>query len=193
MGLRKQAIIAGETTYFTGKPCINGHVAVRFTLNGSCRVCANKKCAEWGEKNKERRLEYYKKYRDGNRELLRARGADYRQRNPEKIAQKQRKWNQANKEKRCVYARETAHKRRAYKANVISDLTRDQIQNIVDMQKGKCAFCKKSTKLTVDHIVPLSKGGENSKRNIQMLCGPCNMSKGAKLPEEFARKRGMLI
>lgn len=32
-------------------------------------------------------------------------------------------------------------------------------------------------KLTVDHIVPLSKGGKNNWDNLQPLCKPCNISK----------------
>lgn len=44
----------------------------------------------------------------------------------------------------------------------------------------KCAKCKTPEtifKLTVDHIIPLSKGGRNSIDNIQPLCGSCNSKK----------------
>jgi 5-methylcytosine-specific restriction endonuclease McrA len=193
MGLRKQAKEAGLKTYFTGKPCSNGHVSDRFVTSGSCRLCAADGCARWEAKNKDSRAAYYRYYREKNPELLRERGAVYRARNAEKVAATQRTWNQANKEKRRVYARETAHKRRAYKADTRSDLTRDQIEEIIKIQKGKCALCLKKTTLTLDHITPLSRGGENTRRNIQMLCKPCNLSKGAKLPEVFSRTRGMLL
>lgn len=193
MGLRKQAKEAGLKTYFTGKPCSNGHVSDRFVTSGSCRLCAASGCARWGAKNKDSRRAYYQAYREENLETLKERRASYRERNPEKIAAAQRAWNQANKEKRRVYARETAHKRRALKASTRSDLTRQEIEEIIKIQKGKCALCLKKAKLTLDHITPLSKGGENSRRNIQMLCKPCNLSKGAKLPEVFSRTRGMLL
>lgn len=33
-------------------------------------------------------------------------------------------------------------------------------------------------KLTLDHIIPWSKGGSNTKSNIQAMCAPCNVAKG---------------
>lgn len=43
---------------------------------------------------------------------------------------------------------------------------------------GLCAICKTTEKLTVDHIIPLSKGGSNDLNNLQILCKSCNSKKG---------------
>jgi hypothetical protein len=42
---------------------------------------------------------------------------------------------------------------------------------------GKCARCGNREKLEYDHIVPISKGGSNTARNIELLCEKCNRSK----------------
>lgn len=46
---------------------------------------------------------------------------------------------------------------------------------------GKCVKCGVSEKLEFDHIIPYSKGGSDTERNIQLLCENCNRSKGATL------------
>lgn len=53
---------------------------------------------------------------------------------------------------------------------------------------GKCQICGKKLNLkrkvpdklaaTIDHIIPISKGGEHSKRNTQLVCFRCNSVKG---------------
>ena len=52
-----------------------------------------------------------------------------------------------------------------------------------EAQEGICRICKKKFELSEmagDHIIPWSKGGKTEQDNCQMLCKPCNSSKGAK-------------
>lgn len=47
--------------------------------------------------------------------------------------------------------------------------------------EGKCVQCKTREKLEYDHIIPVSKGGSNTERNVQLLCEKCNREKAARI------------
>jgi len=46
---------------------------------------------------------------------------------------------------------------------------------------GKCVECGSQERLEYDHIIPFSKGGSNTARNIQILCERCNRTKHNKI------------
>ncbi|MBD2188565.1 HNH endonuclease [Pseudanabaena sp. FACHB-723] len=46
---------------------------------------------------------------------------------------------------------------------------------------GQCVKCSSRENLEYDHIIPVSKGGSNTTRNIELLCEACNRSKGANI------------
>lgn len=54
---------------------------------------------------------------------------------------------------------------------------------VISRERGKCADCGKDLiqeledNYHFDHILPLSKGGTNDLSNLQLLCGPCNLTK----------------
>jgi 5-methylcytosine-specific restriction endonuclease McrA len=47
-----------------------------------------------------------------------------------------------------------------------------------------CQYCGSRSNLTVDHVIPKSKGGESSWDNIVASCAPCNRRKGDALPRQ---------
>jgi len=53
--------------------------------------------------------------------------------------------------------------------------------------RGLCAYCGKPGN-TVDHIVPLSRGGGDTWENTVLACGRCNNRKGSRTPAEAGLK-----
>ena len=50
----------------------------------------------------------------------------------------------------------------------------------------RCKECGDHRDLTVDHIIPESRGGAHELENFQTLCRMCNSKKGVKMPQESA-------
>ena len=58
-------------------------------------------------------------------------------------------------------------------------------------QEGKCNACNNEMRIIdfeIDHILPKSKGGSDTKENYQLLCGNCNRIKGDR-PMEYLRTK----
>jgi 5-methylcytosine-specific restriction endonuclease McrA len=51
----------------------------------------------------------------------------------------------------------------------------------------RCVYCGTAGgRLTLDHVVPRSRGGDSVWENVVTSCAPCNLRKGNRLPEEVA-------
>lgn len=57
----------------------------------------------------------------------------------------------------------------------------------------KCIYCSGTKKLTMDHLIPRSKGGENTWTNLVTCCHDCNVLKGDKSLESFLSKNGLTM
>ncbi|MFC2150110.1 HNH endonuclease [Calditrichota bacterium] len=58
---------------------------------------------------------------------------------------------------------------------------------VLEAAKGRCALCGRTVEehgivMTIDHIIPVSKGGKNDIQNLRALCMSCNMAKGSEIP-----------
>ena len=86
--------------------------------------------------------------------------------------------------------------RRARKKGNGGRHTAAQIRGLLVRQRYKCPFCPADLRqgFHADHIMPLALGGSNDISNIQLLCPPCNDSKGYSHPVAWAqKKRGRLL
>jgi len=55
------------------------------------------------------------------------------------------------------------------------------MDKVWNRDNGKCVECGSNQNLEFDHIIPFSKGGANTYRNLQLLCRSCNAKKSNKI------------
>jgi 5-methylcytosine-specific restriction endonuclease McrA len=76
---------------------------------------------------------------------------------------------------------------KTYHRPYLSLIVRLSRQNIFLRDKHICQYCCNKfseKKLTVDHVIPLSKGGRHEWTNVVTACSQCNNRKGDKTPEK---------
>jgi|TARA_R100001530_G_scaffold63374_1_gene45551 hypothetical protein len=80
-------------------------------------------------------------------------------------------------------------KRRSEEYDVAFSIERDEIRKMFYASYGgNCKYCEKRLTyktIACDHIVPLSKKGETSVKNLQLICKTCNTRKGPLDEEDF--------
>ena len=144
----------------------------------------------------------HRAYNAVNRERLRVANAKLYADNREEISAKHRAYYEANKEHRCAQTKAyskshpevgqaASSRRRARLASApVNDLTTQQWEAIKEHYHHRCVYCpetcwrcrQKKHKLTIDHIVPISKGGSHTVSNIAPACSTCNKRKNAGPP-----------
>jgi 5-methylcytosine-specific restriction endonuclease McrA len=147
--------------------------------------------ADWHEANRARRLEQQRARYTENRAAVLEKSKAYREQHKADYARWGAEWNAANPERR----RSHWQARRARVLACEGIHTADERAALLMAQKHRCANCRASIKrgYEVDHIKPLALGGSNDIGNIQLLCMPCNRSKGASDPIEWAQQHGRLV
>jgi len=103
-------------------------------------------------------------------------------RNKDKCKAAQKAWTKDNPEwMRAYYAKKRARKHKAPGQFTPADLHAQLIE-----QNGRCYWCCiYMKKPTIDHVIPLSRGGSNFPDNIVLACLSCNCSKHNKLPLDW--------
>lgn len=60
-------------------------------------------------------------------------------------------------------------------------IPQEVLDNVWNRDGGKCVNCGSQEKIEFDHIIPFSRGGSNTYRNIQILCEKCNREKSDRI------------
>ena len=129
-------------------------------LTSACKTCKSAQNKVWQNQNPDRVNFYKRKWAANNPELRKKVASSWQKRNPQSAVNYQ-------------------HRRRARKRNNGEFLI--TIQDIQRLMAQPCFACGGRENLTVDHIVPIARGGKHGVGNLMTLCGTCNSSKGSML------------
>ncbi len=111
----------------------------------------------------------YRKWEAAHREQRNAHVRAWRVKHPDWG----KSWRLAHPELVVLYSQQ----RRTRKHSLPDTLTVAEWGAICASYKDRCAYCGKKQKLTMDHVIPLSKGGGTIAFNIVPACGLCNNKK----------------
>jgi 5-methylcytosine-specific restriction endonuclease McrA len=187
----RDALSLGMVHFCTGVECKGGHLTERWACNNVCLACDRLKRLLRGPQvlSAEQKLKNAF-WRQNNIEKARAyRRAGYQRRKAKELADCAA-WRIKNAEVSRAIVRNYRAKLRTGGKHTAAD-----VAEIVRLQGGKCAYCRKPTGKSyhVDHVQPVAKGGSNARSNIQITCQPCNLRKSDVDPIAFAQRLGLLI
>jgi len=157
-----------------------------------------RRSSEWGKANPERKRVSSRRWRTANPDAFRRSNMLWRQKNIEKQKQRISKYRAEN----ATRIRENNRRRRAWKTAArraaLQPLTRQQIDARFALWGNHCAFCAVDAsdsrnhgheRLTVEHVLALTKGGLDEASNIIPACTACNSSKHNSPVEDWYRQQ----
>lgn len=181
----REARAKGEKYYMSNFACTEGHKSKRVVSSNGCYECSKNRTIEhrkklrhgpdgdaFRAKCKIEKQKWIEKGGDRVRELMRGYGRvgtdKYRKKNP-------------------LNSRVDSANLRAKKQGIEGKITPQEISEMLEKQGGKCAACEVVflEGWDIDHIIPFRLRGLNKIENIQILCRPCNRSKGYLHPEHW--------
>lgn len=151
---------------------------------GICLKCRNPvdekgkiNCSACQEKERVRLL----KWKHENKNKVRLSSQKYYAKNSEKIRRKLKEWELSHKEI-TLLARKIGKYKYKHRRIVAGKFSLRDWKGLCSTFDNKCLWCgRKDVEITIDHVIPLVKGGSNYIENIQPLCRVCNSKKHDKI------------
>lgn len=161
------------------RDCMRERDRLRYQQNRETKLAqARRYYREHAEERKAYAREHRKTYDTGStRERRLARERKRYHANPDHERERSRRYYEANYDKWLDYA----HARREQMGTASPEVQ----AFIREIRTLPCVYCGSEENIEVDHVVPLSRGGEHSPENLAPACLPCNRSKGARTLDEW--------
>ena len=160
-----------------------------------------KESSEYYQKHKDEKREYNKQYKEEHKEEISEYNKQYKEKHKEEISEYNKQYREENKEYYIEYMKEyreenphmqfnSNNKRRQLEENQGDGITKEQWYEMMCFFDWKCAYSGEylggnSEDRTIDHIVPLSKGGEHEVWNCVPMMKLYNKNKYISNIEEW--------
>lgn len=149
-------------------------------LTARCKDCLRRIQRQYVVEHREEEKARKKKWEHAHRERLNAeRRARYAQ-NPQPFRERTLRWRKAHPEQHLEICRHDNKRRRARKMNAGGSISLLEWNKLKAQYAYQCLACGKrepEITLTMDHVIPLVKGGRHEITNVQPLCRSCNSHK----------------
>lgn len=201
---RRSAKRAAKLADIGPRVCKHCGAAIFENKRMDAQYCSNK-CmndahnVRYAKSHVKEKSEYDRRYRVKNAERLSA----YRIEHRDELRERSARYNAEHKAERAEYSaryrkrrpevkRASQHRRRVRQAMGPQHTAADEL-HIYALSGGMCIYCGKRTpwdRGQIEHIVPLSRGGNNGIGNLAWSCPSCNSSKKALLIVEWKYSKG---
>ena len=156
----------------------------------------DKQHREWYHNNKSKRAKSIKAWQIKNKDYFDKIRKEWREENKEYHAKQKSDWKKRNKRKVVLYT----EKRRTSEF-MAGDLTEEKLQMVYEDNIKKygtltCVLCNKGIQFgedSLEHLIPLVRGGTNDYGNLAVAHRKCNSAKGKKTLEEWKEYYGKVI
>ena len=159
-----------------------------------CKACGEAYRLENAERIRASRAAYYQ----ANKDKWKTLGQAARQADPEKFRQRSKAWREANPERYREQMRSWRERNRGKfnelsrrrdarkKGNGVYQVTKKEL---AAMLERPCFYCGGSSG-TIDHVIPIARGGVHAVGNLVPACKSCNSSKKDLTIMEWRKKKG---
>ena len=152
-----------------------------------CKTCNKAHVKKWQQANPEKVNEKYRnlyaKNLEHSRAMRRNRVNNWYLRHQNKARLRSAKYRADHPEvKRLAQAKRRAQKQ----GNGVFEISKLELFKLLNQP---CMGCGSLTNQTIDHVIPISKGGTHSIGNLQTLCASCNSSKHTKTMYQWKIER----